>query len=73
MAELTDGMRAVALTAETLARHAPKRWWHRRETATPFDYVPVAREVVAELISAGYIDRSVLQAVAGSATPDDDG
>jgi len=70
MSELTDGMRAVALVAETLTRHARPRWWQRRRPL-PFDFVPVAREVVGALISAGYIDRSA-RAAAGSATPTED-
>jgi len=44
---LTSGQRQVVVVAETMARLAKKRRFHRRPT--PFDFVPTAREVVAAL------------------------
>lgn len=39
--------RIVALVAETLAKYQERRWWQRRRS--PFDFIPISREVVATL------------------------
>ena len=46
-AAMTADRQAVVLVAETMAKYARKRRFRRQPTA--FDFVPIAREVVATL------------------------
>ena len=55
----TKSMQATALVAKALADSARKPWWRRRKP-TPFDFVPAARLVVAELIAEGHVPFSAL-------------
>lgn len=45
---LTPEMRAVVLVAQALAKYAPQRRLRRR--AHPYEFIPIAREVVATLL-----------------------